>query len=148
MKKKNKGCQEALDTRLPVCCFGSVRNSLFLINSWGINRRGKPLPGAEESRHFLHYCFYMVISRGFPGGSDSKASAWNAGDPGLIPGLGRSPGEGNGNPLQHSCLENPMDEGAWSQRVGYDWATSYYGDKYPLSSCEPNSKSDCLQLSL
>ena len=50
---------------------------------------------------------------GFPGGSDSKASACNAGDLGLIPGLGRSPGEGNGNPLQYSCLENPMDGGAW-----------------------------------
>ena len=49
---------------------------------------------------------------GFPGGSDGKASACNAGDPGSIPGLGRSPGEGNGNPLQHSCLENPMDGGA------------------------------------
>ena len=46
------------------------------------------------------------------GGSDGKISACNAGDPGLIPGLGRSPGEGNGNPLQHSCLENPMDGGA------------------------------------
>ena len=48
----------------------------------------------------------------FPGGSDGKASACNAGDLGSIPGLGRSPGEGNGNPLQHSCLENPMDGGA------------------------------------
>ena len=44
-----------------------------------------------------------------PGGSDGKASACNAGDPGSIPGLGRSPEEGNGNPLQHSFLENPMD---------------------------------------
>ena len=50
---------------------------------------------------------------GFPGGSDDKASACNAGDPGSIPGLGRSPGEGNGNPLQYSCLENPMNRGAW-----------------------------------
>ena len=48
----------------------------------------------------------------FPGGSDGKVSADNAGDPGSIPGLGRSPGEGNGNPLQYSCLENPMDRGA------------------------------------
>ena len=48
--------------------------------------------------------------------ADSKASAHNAGDPGSIPGLGRSPGEGNGNPLQCSCLENSMDGGAW-------WAT-------------------------
>ena len=53
--------------------------------------------------------FYM----GFPGGSDGKESACNAGDPGSVLGLGRSPGEGNGNPLQYSCLENPMDRGAW-----------------------------------
>ena len=46
-------------------------------------------------------------------GSDGKASAYNVGDPGLIPGSGRSSGEGNGNPLQYSCLENPMDGGAW-----------------------------------
>ena len=49
----------------------------------------------------------------FPGGSDSKVSARNAGDQGSIPGLGRSPGEGNGNPLQYYCLENPMDRAAW-----------------------------------
>ena len=48
---------------------------------------------------------------GFPGGSNGKASACNAGDPGSIPGLGRSPGGGNGNPLQYSCLENPVDRG-------------------------------------
>ena len=49
---------------------------------------------------------------GFPSGSEVKASAWNAGDLGSIPGSGRSPGEGNGNPLQYSCLENPMEGGA------------------------------------
>ena len=49
----------------------------------------------------------------FRGGSEDKASPCNAGDPGSIPGLGRSPGEGNGNPLQYPCLENPMDRGAW-----------------------------------
>ena len=53
---------------------------------------------------------------GFPGGSEVKASACNVGDLGLIPGSGSSPGEGNGNPLQYSCLENPMNRGAW-------WAT-------------------------
>ena len=53
----------------------------------------------------------------FPGGSDGKASACNEGDLGSIPGLGRSPGEGNGNPLQYSCLENPMDRRAWWARV-------------------------------
>ena len=50
---------------------------------------------------------------GFLGGSDGKASVCNAGDPGSIPGLGRSPGEGNGNPFQYSCLENPTDRGDW-----------------------------------
>ena len=59
-------------------------------------------------------CVYIYID--FPGGSDGKASVYNEGDPGSIPGSGRSPGEGNGNPLQYSCLENPMDGGAW-------WAT-------------------------
>ena len=55
----------------------------------------------------------MKIMKVFPGGSDGKVSAYNVGDPGLIPGSGRSPGEGNGNPLQYSCLENSMDGGAW-----------------------------------
>ena len=54
---------------------------------------------------------------GFPGGSDGKESACNAGDLGLIPGLGRSPGEGNGNPLQYSCLENSTDRGVWQVTV-------------------------------
>ena len=49
----------------------------------------------------------------FAGGSDGKASAYNAGDLGLIPGSGRSSGEGNDTPLQYSCLENPMDGGVW-----------------------------------
>ena len=64
---------------------------------------------------------------GFPGGSEVKVSACNVGDLGLIPRSGRAPGEGNGNPLQYSCLENPMDGGAWwaiqstgSQRVRHD----------------------------
>ena len=58
----------------------------------------------------------LVVSQdweGLPGGSDSKEFACNAGDPCMIPGSGRYPGEGNGNPLQYSCLENPMDRGAW-----------------------------------
>ena len=60
--------------------------------------------------------WYLNDTMGFAGGSEVKASACNAGDLSSIPGLGRSPGEGNGNPLQYSCLENPMDGGAW-------WAT-------------------------
>ena len=61
---------------------------------------------------------------GFPGGSDGKTSVYNTGDLGSIPGLGRSPGEGNGNPLQDYCLENPMDRGAWRAmvcRVAKSW---------------------------
>ena len=58
----------------------------------------------------------FLLPLDFPGGSDGKASASKAGDPDSIPGLGRSPGGGKGNPLQYSCLENPMDRGAW-------WAT-------------------------
>ena len=54
---------------------------------------------------------------GFSDVSGGKESACNAGDPGSIPGLGRSPGEGNGNPLQYSCLGNPMDRGAWQATV-------------------------------
>ena len=54
---------------------------------------------------------------GFPGGSEGKASACSAGDLGSIPGSGRSPGEGNGNPLRYPCLQNPMDRGAWRAAV-------------------------------
>ena len=60
---------------------------------------------------------FLFICLGFPGGSVGKESARNAADPHLIPGLGRSPGEGNDNPLQYSCLENPMDKGAWQATV-------------------------------
>ena len=60
---------------------------------------------------------YDTLYSCFPGGSEVKASASNGGDPGSIPGSGRSPGEGNGNPLQYSCLENPMDRGAWQATV-------------------------------
>ena len=55
----------------------------------------------------------MFLPWGFPGGSVVKNLLANAGDAGSIPGSGRSPGEGNGNPLQYSCLGNPMDRGAW-----------------------------------
>ena len=58
-----------------------------------------------------------TIGLGFPGGLDGKESACNAGDTGLIPGSGRSPGGGNSNPLQYSCLGNPMNRGAWRPTV-------------------------------
>ena len=55
----------------------------------------------------------LILPTPLPGGSEVKMSAWNAGDLGSIPGSGRSPGEGNGTPLQYSCMENPMEGGAW-----------------------------------
>ena len=66
--------------------------------------------------HFVPQGQICLLLQGFLCGSEVKASACNARDLGSISGLGRSPGEGNGNPLQYSCLENPMDRGAW-------WAT-------------------------
>ena len=66
----------------------------------------------------------MSLNSRFPGGSDGKESVCNAGDLCSIPGSGRSPGEGNGNPLQYSCQENPKDRGTWQsmglQRVGHN----------------------------
>ena len=64
--------------------------------------------------------FFLKVNSVFSGDSDGKESTCNAGYPGSIPGSGRSPGERNGNPLQHSCLENSTDRGAW-------WATVQLG---------------------
>ena len=81
---------------------------------------------------------YIYVYICFPGSPDGKTSAYNAGDPGPIPGLGRSSGEGNGNPLQYSCLENPMGCGAWwatamgSQRAGHDYVTSLHFTSYAV----------------
>ena len=73
------------------------------ITSWEIDGER-----VETARDFI-----LWGSKDFPGGSDGKASVYNEGDPGSIPGLGRSFGEGNDNPLQQYCLEYPMDRGAW-----------------------------------
>ena len=78
----------------------------------------------EKSSSFLFAITFRFID--FPGGSDCKASVYNAGDPGSVPGLGRSPGEGHGNPLQYYCLEIPwteepgMPQSMGLQRVGHD----------------------------
>ena len=83
-------------------------------------RTGSWLPRGRGNRRKVDWEFgiskLLIYRMGFPGGSEGKASARNAGDLGSIPGSGRSPGEGNGNPLQYSRLENPMGGGAW-------WAT-------------------------
>ena len=81
---------------------------------------------------------HLLLGRSFPGGSDGKASAYNAGDLGSIPGSGISPGEGNGNPLQCSCLENPSDGGAW-------WA-AIYGVTQNQTQLKRLSSSSCITL--
>ena len=89
----------------PGACHGGLQSGASL-SSWIIS--------TISTSSFLNRVIHE--NRVFPGGSDNKEFAYNAGDLGLIPGLGRSPGEGNGDPLQYSCLENSMDGGAW-------WAT-------------------------
>ena len=92
-----------------------------------------------------------MVLNGFPGGSDGKASACSMGDPGSIPGSGRSPGEGNGNPLQYSCLENSMDGGAlWTtvhgvtkSRTGLSDFTSLHLNPISMSS-EEDGKEDLM----
>ena len=95
---------------------GEIRNSkdtcppMFIAALLTITSTLKQIkcPSTEEWMKMWCVCVYMD----FPGGSDGKASAYNVGDPGSIPGSGGSSGEGNGNPLQYSCLENPMDREA------------------------------------
>ena len=75
-----------------------------------------------KGQHLLKDSFYSLLDQvirllGFPGGSDGEESTCNAGDLGLIPGLGRSSGGGHGNPLQNSCLKNSTDRGAWQATV-------------------------------
>ena len=90
----------------------------------GSNRKGIPF-------FFKAYLFKkpLIVPWEFPGSSIGKESAYSSGDLGSIPGLGRSPGERYGNPLQYSCLENPMPRGAWwatvhgVARVGHNLAT-------------------------
>ena len=107
------------------------------------------LGGAEHSKDRAKCSFTPegVIPL-FPYSSEGKESACNARDPSLIPGLGRSSGEGNGNPLQYSCMENPMDRGAWQAtvhgiaRVGHDLATKppppLGGGSGPWETCSPS----------
>ena len=78
----------------------------------------------------LNFALFDFLFPSFLDGSDSKVYSCNSGDPGLIPGSERSPAEGNGNPLQYSCLDNSMDRGAWQatlmglQRVRHHWTTN------------------------
>ena len=101
----------------------------LLVTPWTAAYQAPPSMGFSRREYWsvhtiyefiCHSFFFLniyVLFKGFPGSSEDKASAYNAGDPGSIPGLGRSPGEGNGNPFQYSCLKNPMDRAAWRATV-------------------------------
>ena len=112
-------------------CFQSLRPKRSLISLLPLSDREQLLwllPLNHSPVRTLSSPFHLP---GFPSGSDTKVSASNVRDLGLISGLGRCPGKGNGNPLQYSCLENPMDRAAWcrlqsmgSQRVEHTWVTS------------------------
>ena len=91
----------------------NIIQGVFEINRSSNDKMYKIYPHTHTHTHTHIYIPTLV---GFPGGSEVKASACKAGDMGSVPGSGRSPGEGNGNPLQYSCLENPIDRGPW-------WAT-------------------------
>ena len=97
------------------------------------------LKGRFKARQKKYYFWSIRLILGFPAGSDDKESACNSGDLGLIPGLGRSPGEGNGNPLQYSGLESPMDRGAWWATVpgvtqSQNWSTVILCSPCPILS--------------
>ena len=91
------------------------------------------------SHHSIQPIYWPSHKEGFPDGSDAKESACDAGDLGSFPGSARSPGEGNGNPFQYSCLKNPMDRGAW-------WPTVHRGHKESdTTEWLPNEGSEPMQ---
>ena len=91
---------------------------IFTLMNWNSVsiKHQHPISPHHSTPGLWHLPTYF-LTLGFPGGSDSKQSVCNAGDPGSIPGLGRSPGDGNDNPLQYSCLENFMDRRVWQATV-------------------------------
>ena len=103
-----------ISTQLGLCACMCVINISFNADDYTEKTHKGLSTRREISMPFLE--ILLTVSK-VDGGSGGKASAYNARDPGLIPGSERSPGEGNGNPLQYSCLENPMDGGAWLATV-------------------------------
>ena len=106
---------ETMLVTLPLLALGNIRRFLHdpQICIHGLHEVAKSITSHREVIK-LPATFRGL---GFPSGSDGKESAYNVRDQGSIPGLGRYPGEGNGNPLQYSCLENPMDRGDWRATV-------------------------------
>ena len=98
---------------------GSSNSTCASSHKRSLEGRQVPFPASHTTyldiqvKTFLNQISIHKAYKGFPGGSEVQASASNMGDPGSIPGSGKSPGEGNGNPLRYSCLENPMEGGAW-----------------------------------
>ena len=107
------GGEDSLEEGMAVLLPRESHGQRSLVGTWGRHRIGHDW--SDLARKRICICILSFLMS-FPGGSDGKKSARNVGDLGLIPGLGRSPGEGNGNPVPYSCLENPMDRGTW-------WAT-------------------------
>ena len=97
---------------ISVLSFGTIKAETSIVV-----RATQKVRGQNHLRLDQGYIFGCALCLGFPGSSDMKESACNAGDLGLIPGWGRSPGKGNGYPLQCSCLENSVDRGAWRATV-------------------------------
>ena len=135
-------CQKSLETEQTCDISERPNNSFYLWSTWTTRARKKKcvqcysLTHDYQSQFFCMIwikwknphapnimllptwsCIWVNIDSDFPGSSDGKESVCNAGDPGSIPGSGRSPGEGNGNPLQYSCLENSMGREAWRATV-------------------------------
>ena len=114
--------------------FFLLKNFFFIFKVWSIADFPCCVSFKCAARWLSYTDVYVHFTyTGFLGGSDCKESSCSVGDLGLIPALGRSPREGNGNPLQYPCLENSMDRGAWrglqsmgSQRIGHDLATSFF----------------------
>ena len=107
------GREDSLEEGMAIVLPGESHGQRSLVGTWGGHRIGHDWSDLAHTRICICILSFLMS---FPGGSDGKKSARNVGDLGLIPGLGRSPGEGNGNLVLYSCLENPMDRGTW-------WAT-------------------------
>ena len=113
----------------------NIKKSLSIVNCYSVESDTMTLLTKRKSTVLKDgllgsYIWWIIMSLwGFPNGLSDKESTYSAGDTGFIPGSGKPPGEGNGNPLQYSCLENPMDGGAW-------WAAESHGRR-SLVGCSP-----------